>query len=74
MQNKCEKKMRYGDSRLSLRMQQVRLGFNTQWIKLLKQTSEYFLGKRSSLWDCAADTLLAAVTSSSFVDVRRPGD
>lgn len=36
--------MHFGDSKLSLRMQQVRLAFSTDWIKLLKQTSKYFLG------------------------------
>lgn len=36
--------MHFGDSKLSLRMQQVRLAFRTDWIKLLKQTSKYFLG------------------------------
>lgn len=29
-----QKKVHYGDSKLSLRMQLVRLGFNTEWIKL----------------------------------------
>lgn len=49
MQNKPKKEC-YGDSKLSLTMQQVRLGFNTEWVKLLKQTSKYFLWKIKSLW------------------------
>jgi len=35
-----QNKVRYGDSKLSLGLQQVRLGFSSVWTELLKQTAQ----------------------------------